>query len=96
MPWREQEFWTWAGSLVSAAIIGLVTMVFKNHYSLIKHQRWVANNYPDKKEFCEKLDASVTPLKEQMQSQDNKIELILQHLLEHKDESSNNRKVDKS
>lgn len=94
MPWQDQTFMAWIGSLATAAITALVAMVFKNHYSLQKHQAWVKDNFTNREELCEKLDEKISPIKDQMQSQDSKIELILEHLLEK--QNAIKPKVDKS
>lgn len=96
MPWRDEAFLTWVGGLFIAAITALVTMVFKNHYSLLKHQAWVKTTFTDSKALDKKLDEKFKPVKEQMQSQDGKIELILKHLLEQHNGNADTDKVDKS
>ena len=60
----------------------LFALVWKNHISIHKHQLWVEENYPSKREFQERLDAAINPIKENVGKQDEKLDKIMDYLYE--------------
>lgn len=52
----------------AAAGSWLITLIFRNHLNLQKHQLWVSNNHPSKKEVRQYLSDTITPIKEDVKN----------------------------